>query len=136
MALSFATTLRNNRLDEITAYAGASATLRIYAGTRPSNGGAETTILAELTCDVTAFAGAASAGVLTLAAITADSSANATGTATWFRILQSNGTTQVMDGDVTTQALGTGDLQLDDTSIIAGGSVSLGGPNTITEGNA
>lgn len=136
MALSFATALRNNRLDEITSYVGASAVIRIYAGTRPSNGGAETTILAELTGDVTAFAGAASGGVLTIADITADSSANATGTASWFRILQSNGTTQCIDGDISTQAAGTGDMQLDDTSIISGGSVSLGGPNTITEGNA
>ena len=133
--LRMAPTLRNNMLDEITGYAGGSAILRIYSGTQPSTGGAETTILAQLTMNA-AFAAAAAAGVLTLNSITADSSANATGTATWFRILQSDATTHVLDGDVSTTAAGTGDLQLDDTSIVLGGTVALGGPNTITAGNA
>ena len=61
--------------------------LRIYDGTRPATGGAATTLLAELTCNAT-FAPAAS-GVLTLNAITQDSSANA-GTATWFRIVKAD----------------------------------------------
>ena len=123
-------------LDEITSYASTSAQLKIYSGTQPAGGGAATTILAELVCDVTAFAAAASAGVLTLNGITADSAANATGTATWFRIWQSNGTTWVMDGDISTITVGTGDLQLDDTSIVLNGNVALGGPNKITAGNA
>lgn len=133
--IGLSATLRNNRLDEITGYAGGSAILRIYSGTQPATGGAETTILAQLTMNAT-FAPAASAGVLTLNAVTADSSANNTGTATWARIYQSNGTTHVMDMDVSTTAAGTGDLQLDDTSIQTGGTVALGGPNTITEANA
>ena len=122
-------------LDEITGYAGGSAILKIYSGTQPATGGAETTVLAQLTCNAT-FAGAASAGVLTMNSVTADSSANASGTATWFRIYQSNGTTHVMDGDVSTTGAGTGDLQLDDTSIVLGGTVALGGPNTVTAPNA
>ncbi len=133
--IGLATTLRNNRLDEITAYAGANAILRIYSGTQPATGGAETTILAQLTCNAT-FAPAASGGVLTLNSITADSSANATGTATWARIYQSDGTTQAIDMDVSTTAAGTGDVQLDDTSIVLGGTVAMGGPNTITEADA
>lgn len=133
--LNLSTTLRNNMLDEITAYAGASAILRIYSGTKPAGGGTETTILAQLTCNAT-FAPAASGGVLTLNAISSDTSANASGTATWFRILQSNGTTWVLDGDVSTTAAGTGDLQLDDTSIVLGGTVALGGPNSVTAPNA
>ena len=122
-------------LDEITSYAGGSAILKIYSGTQPATGGAETTVLAQLTCNAT-FAAAAAAGVLTLNSITADSSANASGTATWFRIYQSNGTTHVLDGDVSTTAAGTGDLQLDDTAIVLGGTVALGGPNTVTAPNA
>ena len=122
-------------LDEITSYAGGSAILKILSGTQPAGGGAETTVLAQLTCNAT-FAPAATSGVLTLNSITADSSANATGTATWFRIYQSDGTTWVIDGDVSTTAAGTGDLQLDDTSIVLGGTVALGGPNTVTAPNA
>lgn len=133
--LGLDTTLRNNMLDEITARAGASAVLRIYSGTQPATAGAETTILAQLTCNAT-FAPAASGGVLTLNSITADSSANASGTATWFRIYDSGATQQVIDGDVSTTAAGTGDLQLDDTSVVLGGTVALGGPNTITAPNA
>lgn len=133
MALGLNVTLRNNRLDEITSRAGASAILRIYSGTQPATGGAETTILAQLTCNTT-FAPAASSGVLTLNGISSDTSANATGTGTWFRINQSDGTTHVLDGTVSTVAAGTGDLQLDDTSIVLGGTVAISSAS-ITDGN-
>lgn len=130
MALGYNVTLRNNRLDEITARAGASALLRIYDGSRPATGGTATTLLAELTCNAT-FAAGASSGVLTLNAITADPSANATGTATWFRIVQSDGTTHVFDGSVSTSG---SDLNLNTTSIVAGANVSITSA-TITAGN-
>lgn len=130
MALGYNATLRNNKLDEITTRAGASALLRIYDGTRPATGGTATTLLAQLTCNAT-FAPAATGGVLTLNAITADSSADATGTATWFRIVQSDGTTHVMDGNVSTTG---SDLNLSSTSITVGGSVSVSS-FTITDGN-
>lgn len=130
MALGYNVTLRNNRLDEITARAGASALLRIYDGSRPATGGTATTLLAELTCNAT-FAAAASSGVLTLNAITADPSANATGTATWFRIVQSDGTTHAVDGSVSTSG---SDLNLNTTSIVAGANVSITSA-TITAGN-
>lgn len=133
--LKLSTTLRNNMLDEITSFAGTSALLRIYSGTQPAGGGTVTTQLASLTCDATAFAGSAAAGTLTLNGITADTAADATGTATWFRITTSGGTF-VMDGDVSTTAAGTGDLQIDSTSIVLNGTVSLSGPNQIIAPNA
>ncbi len=129
MALAYATTLRNAMLDEITAAVGSNGLLRIYDGTRPSTGGAATTLLAELTCNAT-FAPAASGGVLTLNSITQDSSANATGTATWFRITTSGGTF-VLDGSVGTSG---SDLNLTTTSITSGQPVSVTS-FTITEGN-
>ena len=91
MALGYVNTLRNSRLDAITTAVGNAGLWRIYDGTKPAIGGAATTLLAELTCG-TPFAGAASGGVLTLNSITQDSSANATGTATWARIATSGGT--------------------------------------------
>jgi hypothetical protein len=130
MALAYSTTLRNAMLDEITAAVGASGLLRIYDGTRPATGGAATTLLAELTCNAT-FAPAASGGVLTLNAITQDSSANATGTATWFRITTSGGTA-VIDGNVGTSG---SDLNLTTTAIVSGQPVSISS-FVITEGNA
>lgn len=129
MALGYVAALRNLQLDGITTQVGASGLLRIYSGTRPATGGAETTVLAELTCNAT-FAPAASGGVLTLNAITADSSANATGTATWFRILTSGAVAKI-DGDVGTSG---SDLNLNSTSITTGGTVSITS-FTITAGN-
>lgn len=134
MAIGYTATLRNNMLDEITGVAGGSALLRIYDGTRPTDAdtavGAQT-LLAELTCNAT-FAPAASGGVLTLNAISDDTAANATGTASWFRITTSGGATTVLDGDVGTSG---SDLNLNSTSITINGTVSVTS-FTITEGNA
>tara|TARA_R110000822_G_scaffold156778_3_gene296506 strand:- start:571 stop:969 length:399 start_codon:yes stop_codon:yes gene_type:complete len=131
MALAYdVTSIRNAMLDAITTRAGASALLRIYDGSRPATGGTATTLLAELTCNAT-FAAAASAGVLTLNSITQDSSANATGTATWFRIVKADGTTFVLDGSVGTSG---SDLNLTTTSIVSGQPVSVSS-FVITEGN-
>lgn len=129
MALAYSTTLRNAMLDAITTAAGSAALLRIYDGARPASGGAATTLLAELTCG-TPFAAGAASGVLTLGSITQDSSANATGTATWFRIVTSGGTF-VLDGNVGTSG---SDLNLTTTSIVSGQPVSITSI-TITEGN-
>jgi hypothetical protein len=100
-----------------------SGYIRIYSGTQPAT--ADTalsgnTLLAELRFGADAF-GAASAGVITANAITSDSSADATGTATFARILASDGTTVWFDGSV-----GTSDANviLNTTSIVAGAVVS------------
>ena len=131
MAFGLVVALRNARLDAITTFAGASGKLRIYSGSRPATGGAITTLLAELTLNAT-FAPAASGGVLTLNAITQDSSADATGTATWARIFKSDGTTIVLDCSVGTSAA---DIVLSTTSIVAAAAVACTSA-TITEGNA
>lgn len=130
MALGFVTTLRNNMLDEITTQIGASGLLRIYSGTRPATGGAETTQLAQLALSATA-APAASAGALTFSTISDDTSADATGTATWARLCTSGGTA-VVDMSV---GQGSGDLSFDSTSFVAGGTVSVTSL-VITAGNA
>jgi hypothetical protein len=130
MALGFVTTLRNARLDQITAAMGSSSLTRIYDGTRPSTGGSATTLLAELANSAT-FAPAASGGVLTANAIATDTSANATGTATWGRGCTSGGTA-VMDWSVNTSG---SDMNLTSTSIVATQPVSVTS-FVITEGNA
>jgi hypothetical protein len=131
MALGMSTTLRNARLDAITTAVGASGKLRIYDGTRPATGGTATTLLAELTLNAT-FAPAASGGTLTLNAITADSSADATGTATWGRIVKSDGTTFVMDVSVGTSGA---DINLNTTILVTGANVAVTSA-VFTEGNA
>jgi hypothetical protein len=130
MTVGMVTALRNARLDAITTFVGASGKLRIYSGTRPATGGAITTLLAELTLNAT-FAPAASGGVLTLNAIASDSSADATGTATWGRIFKSDGTTICLDCSVGTS--GT-DVILNTASIVTGAAVACTSA-TITEGN-
>lgn len=98
--------------------------LRIYDGTQAADAdtavGAQV-LLAELRFGATAF-GAGVAGVATANAITSDSSANATGTASWFRALESDGTTVVYDGSVGTA---TADLILNSTAIAAGAAVAV-----------
>jgi hypothetical protein len=61
-------------------------------------------------------------GVITFAALTADSAANATGTATWFRAFSSDGTTAVWDGSVSTASA---TLNLNTTSIVQNAEVSV-----------
>jgi hypothetical protein len=134
MALAYSDAINNARLDEIRdAIDGGTgaALLRIYNGTRPSKGGTATTLLAELTM-FDPSAPNATGGVLTMNAITADSSANNTGTATWFRVVQSDGSTFVLDGDVSTSG---SDLNLNSVSIQSGQTVEVTSW-TITAGNA
>ena len=134
MALKYSTTLRNAQLDAITTAVGTSGILRIYSGSRPANVAAAITgtLLAECVCNASAFAAAASGGVLTANAISNDSSANASGTASHYRLFRSDGTTAVIDGDVSTSGA---DLNLDNTSINSGQVVSITS-FTITAGNA
>lgn len=132
MALSYTTTDRNARLDQLTTSVGASGILKIYSGTPPANVGASlsgNTLLAQLTMNAT-FAPASSGGVLTLNSITTESSADATGTATFFRMTTSGGTAKIQ-GTVGTSGA---DLNMNTTSIVSGAAVSVSS-FTITEGN-
>ena len=128
MALGFSAVLQRDRLDEITAAidAGASAgLLRIYDGTRPANADTAITsqnLLAELTFSDPSFpAAAGTPGTMTANSITPDNSANATGTATWFRIVDSN-SIAVMDGNVGTSG---SDLNMGSVAINVGVQVSV-----------
>lgn len=137
MALGFVAVLQRNRLDEITALidAGAGAgRLRIYDGTRPTNAdtaiGAQT-LLAELTFSVTSFpAASGTPGTITANAITEDSSANATGTASWARVVD-DATGVVMDMDVATAA---SDLNVNSTAVSVGIAFSVSSM-VLTAGN-
>lgn len=121
-----ATATRNAMLDQIrTAMdaGAAAATCKVYTGTQPANADAAlsgNTLLATLTFSDPSAASAAS-GVLTFSAITEDASADATGTATWARIADSNGNT-VFDCDAGTT--GT-TIILNTASIVASGPVRI-----------
>ena len=129
MALGFATPLRNARADAITTFAGSAAKFQIYDGTRPATGAAITTQvkLVEFTLG-TPFASAASNGVLTFN-LPANVTGLAAGTASWARIVKSDGTTFVMD-----LSHGT-DFTLNTTTVSVGLTVQITSA-AITEGNA
>lgn len=101
--------------------------LRIYDSTgtgQPADPDSAVTtqvLLAELRLGSPAFA-AAVAGVATANPISDDASANASGTATWFRVLASDGTTTLFDGSVGTA---TANLIMASTVIVAGAVVSV-----------
>jgi hypothetical protein len=101
-----------------------SGKLRIYDGTQAAT--ADTALgaqvqLAELTFGNPAF-GASVAGVATANAITGDTSADASGTATWFRALKSDGSTVIFDGSVGTSGA---NLNLNSVAISSGAAVSV-----------
>lgn len=105
--------------------------LRVYTGAQPTDAntalGAQT-LLGEFTMNATAFPASAASGsaptrnaVATANAI-ADITAIATGTAAWFRLLKSDGTTALFDGTVGTSGC---DLNLTDITITTGETMSV-----------
>jgi len=133
MTIGLATSLRNTRMNAITTAIDAGAgpgLLRIYDGTRPATGGSATTLLAELTFSDPSY-GAASSGAITAAPVTSDPAANAAGTATWARLVDSNGVF-VMDASVSTAGA---DINLNSTTIAIGLQVEITS-SILTDGNA
>lgn len=106
---------------------GGTGKLRIYSGTQPTNPDVaigSQVLLAELTLSSPAFGNAADLNPgarATANAITSDTSANATGTATWFRVVNQAGTA-IIDGSVGTSGA---DLNIATTSIVSGATVSV-----------
>lgn len=135
MALQFIVGLRNNMLDQVKTSLDAglgAAIIAIYSGAIPASVATPlsgNTLLAQLTASDPSAAAAAS-GVLTLSAITQDASANATGTASWFRLYSSaDGVTiseanAVMQGTVTVDG-GGGDLTFTSVSFVSGEPISV-----------
>jgi hypothetical protein len=132
MAAGYATGLRNAQLDAITTFIGNAGKLRIYDGTRPATGGSITTqnLLAEFTLG-SPFASSASSGALS-PTLPSNVNASATGTASWARIVKSDGTTFCIDLSVGTSG---SDVNLNSTSISSGVAVSITS-FSITRGNA
>jgi hypothetical protein len=107
---------------------GTQAVINIYDGTAPADANASLSsnnLLAQLTMSTTSFGGAANNGTnarITANAITADASADSTGTASFFRILQQSAGTVCAQGSVGTASA---DLILNTTAITSGSQVSI-----------
>lgn len=113
--------------DLLDAGAGAGY-VEVRDGTQPASVevAATGTLLGTCVLSDPAFGAAtvASPSVATANAIADDTNADASGTASWFRAYDSNGVA-VIDGDISTTAAGTGDMLLDDTAIVAGGTIAV-----------
>jgi hypothetical protein len=106
-----------------------SGILNVYSGTQPADGDTAlsgNTLLASLTMNATAFSGpsgtASTDQTLTAGAIASDTSADNTGTAAFFRLFKSDGTTKILDGSVGTSGA---DLNLNTVSLVAGATVAV-----------
>lgn len=112
-------------LDTLNTTIGSGGKLRFYSGTKPAN--ADTalsgnTVLADLALSSTPF-GAASSRTITAAAITTDTSADATGTATWASFLTS-GNVRVLDVTVG-EAADSADITVDNKDFQAGADIAV-----------
>ena len=105
-----------------------SGHLRIYSGTDPGVNSAVTgTLLVDWTLNAT---NTDTGGVITLGTVS-NVNASATNTAAYFRILKSDGSTAIADGDCNATS---GSLTLNTLSIVSGGPCSLSGTITVPAG--
>lgn len=112
--------------------------IAVFTGTKPAT--ADTaisgnTLLGTLTLSTTAF-GTPASGAMALATVTSDTSADASGTATWCRFyLTGDSTSGTGTGGATDRrmdlAIGS-DISIDNSAIVAGGTIALSGW-TLTE---
>jgi len=117
-------------VDAITALidSGTAAIMEIYDGSQPADPGVAVGAqvkLATLTFSSTAFGAAADANpgaIATANSITPDSSADNSGTASWFRILTQAGGTARADGTVGTSGA---DLNMNTVAFTAGSEIGV-----------
>lgn len=135
MAIKFSDVVRNARLDAIETAIGTSAILEIRSGSAPANVAAARTGTVLVTMPLPSdYMAAASAGAKAMSGTWQDTAADAGGTAGYFTIYASNGTTAHIQGTVTATG-GGGDLTLTTVTIVAGQPVSITS-FTLTDGNA
>ena len=132
MAIQLSTAVRNGRLNAIETAVGSSALLEIYTGAQPANcaTAASGTLLATISLPATWMA-AASGGSEGLSGTWAGT-VSAAGTAGYFRIYDSTGTTCHMQGTVGTSGA---DLNLSSVALTVSQPVSITS-FTLTDANA
>ena len=127
MALKLSTSLADAKLAAVTTACN-NGYIRIYDGVEPATANTSLSgnnVLAELRFSATSFGTPSTSGadrVIAANSISQDDAANATGTATFFRVFQSNGTTIVFQGTVGTSGQ---QLNLASTSIVVEGPVQV-----------
>jgi len=130
--LKYSNGTRDAQQTGLITYAGSGSIIRLYDGTQPTN--ANTAISTQtliVSLVVSGSFGTDSNGSITLGTVT-NGTAVASSTATFFRIVKSDGTTVVMDGSVGTSGA---DMNLNSTTISSGQTVAITA-GTIIRGNA
>lgn len=129
--LQYSNGTRDAQQQGLITYAGSNAIIRIYSGTQPAN--ANTAISTQtllVSLNISGAFGTDSNGTLTFSTIN-NGTAVASGTASFFRIVKSDGTTVVMDGSIGTSSA---DLVLNTTTIATNDTVAITS-GTIVRGN-
>jgi hypothetical protein len=118
MTIQYSVTVRNAKLDAVETAIGVSAILKIYTGTVPANVAAARTgtILATVALPADWMA-AASSGSKAKSGTWQDTSADNSGTAGYFTIFATDGTTSHIQG---TCGLAGADMNLDSVTFTAG----------------
>lgn len=120
--LKYSNGTRDAQQTGLITYAGSGSIIRLYDGTQPTNANtaiSTQTLLASLT--IAGSFGTDSNGTITIGSVTT-ATAVASSTATFFRIVKSDGTTVVMDGSVGTSGA---DMNLNTTTVVIGQQVSI-----------
>lgn len=121
MALKLGAGLRSALAGQVETTVGTTPKLRIYTGSAPTNPGDAATGTLLVDIDLPSDWVTESGGVLTKAGTWSGTAANA-GTAGYFRIWNSGASTAHIQGDC---GEGSGELQLDNTDIAAGQTVTV-----------
>jgi hypothetical protein len=127
MSIQWSTTVRNALLDQVETSIGVSAVLKIYDLTAgaPANCAAAITGTVLATINLPSdWMAAASSGSKALSGTWQDASADGAGTADFFRLFATDGTTCHMQGTVSATG-GGGDMTLDNAVIAAGQTVNV-----------
>jgi hypothetical protein len=127
-ALKYSNGTRHAQNEGLITYAGSGAIINIYQGTAPANANTGiTTQTLLVSCVLAGAFGTDTNGTLTLGTVN-NGTAVASGTASFFRIFKSDGTTVVMDGSV---GVSGADLNLDTTTINITQTVNISGGTII-----
>ena len=127
MAVQWSSTVRNAVLDAWESSIGTSAIVRVYTGAMPASTGTASsgTLLVEYTLG-SDWAAAGASGSKTFSSLPIAGTAQATGTAGYYRIFASNGTTCHEQGTVTASG-GGGDMTISNTSVTYRQTVNITG---------
>lgn len=133
MAVQLAVATRNSRLDAIETEIGTAPILKTRTGAAPANCAAADsgTVLCSITLP-SDWMNAASSGAKTKLGTWSGTTSGGGGTIAHFRIYDSGGSTCHLQG---TCGIGTGDLQLDNTVVADGQTLTIT-TFTLTDGNA